>query len=73
VNRLQRQAEIDIQDVISFTVIKETHQEMNVDGLRFDMWALFEYLIASFGLSEGACHRNIEFSVTVYGAKLDAD
>jgi hypothetical protein len=36
-----------------------------VDGVRFDIRALFEYLITSFGLSEGDCHINIEFSVTV--------
>jgi hypothetical protein len=67
VKRLQRQAEIDMQGVISFTVIKETHQETNVDGVRFDMRALFEYLLTSFGLSEDACHRNVEISVTVDG------
>jgi hypothetical protein len=62
-----------MQEVISFTVIKETHQEMNVDGVRFDMGALFEYLITSFGLSEEACHGNVEISVTVDGAKVDAN
>jgi hypothetical protein len=70
---VQRQAEIHMQDVISFTVIKETHQETNVDGVRFDMRALFEYPITSFGLSEDACHRNVEIYVTVDGAKLDAN
>jgi hypothetical protein len=68
VKRVQRQSEIDMQEVISFTVIKETHQETNVDGFRFDMRALFEYLITSFGWSEDACHRNVEISVTVDGA-----
>jgi hypothetical protein len=46
---------------------------MNVDGVRFDMRVLFEYLITSFSLSEDACHRNVEISVTVDGAKLDVD
>jgi hypothetical protein len=73
VKRVQRQAEIDMQEVISFTVIKETRQETNVDGVRFDMQALFDYLITSFGLSEDACHRNVEISVTVDDAKLDAN
>jgi hypothetical protein len=58
VKRLHRQAEIDMQT--------------NVDGVRFDMQALFESLITPFGLSEEACHRNVEISVTVDGAKLDA-
>jgi hypothetical protein len=71
VNRVQRQAEIHMQEVISFTVVKETHQETYVDGVRFDIRALFEYLITSFGLSEDSCHRNIEIYVTVDGAKLD--
>jgi hypothetical protein len=73
VKRVQRQAEIHMQEVIYFTVIKETHQETNVDGVRFDTWALFEYLITSFGLSEDACNRNVEISITVDGAKIDAN
>jgi hypothetical protein len=40
VKRVQKQAEIDMQEVISFTVIKETHQDMNVDVVRFDMRVL---------------------------------
>jgi hypothetical protein len=61
-----------MQEVTYFTVIKETHQEANVDGVSFDMRALFEYLITSFGLSEDVCHRNVEISVTVDGATLNA-
>jgi hypothetical protein len=73
VTRLQRQAEIDIQEVISFNVIKETHQETNVDGVCLNMRALFEYLISSIGLSEEAYHRNVENSVTFDGATLNAN
>jgi hypothetical protein len=60
-----------VQAVISFSLIKDRHQEMMVDGAHFDMQPLFEYLITSLGLSEEACHRNVEISVTVGGAKLD--
>jgi hypothetical protein len=69
--RVQRQAEIDMQEVISFSLIKETHQKTMVDGVRFDMRALFECLITSCGLSEEACHRNVEIYVAFGGAKLD--
>jgi hypothetical protein len=37
------------------------------------MQALFEYLLPSFGLSEEACHRNVNIYVTVDGEKLDAN
>jgi hypothetical protein len=71
VKRVQRKAERDMQELISFTVIKERHQDALVDGVRFDMRALFGYLIESFGFGEDAKHRNVEIAVTVDGARLD--
>jgi hypothetical protein len=74
VKRIQWHAEIDMQEVIIYpTAIKEIHQETDMDGVSFDMRALFEYLLTSFGLSEEACHRNVEIHVTVGGANLDAN
>jgi hypothetical protein len=60
-----------MQEVISVTVIKERHQDALVDGVRFDMGALFECLIESSGLSEDAKHRNVEIAATVDDARLD--
>jgi hypothetical protein len=71
VKRVQRKAERDMQDVVSFAVIKERHQYALVDGVRFNTRACFEYLIESFGLSEDAKHRNVEIAGTVDGARLD--
>jgi hypothetical protein len=71
VKRVQRKAERDMQEVISFTIIKERHQDALVDVVRFDMGALFAYLIEVFGLGRDAKHRNVEIAVMVDGARLD--
>jgi hypothetical protein len=42
-----------------------------IDCIKFDMRALFAYLVKDFGLEEEAHIRNVEISITVDGAKLD--
>jgi hypothetical protein len=71
VKRVQRKAEQDMQEVVSFTVNKERNEDALVDGVFFNMRAIFEYLIEPFSLSEDAEHRNVEISVTVDSARLD--
>jgi hypothetical protein len=56
---------------IRFSVINEMYQDLMVDGVSFDMRALFAYLITSFGLEESAKEGTVGISVTVDGTKLD--
>jgi hypothetical protein len=44
-----------------------------VDGVRFNMLALFAYLFESFGLSKDAKYPYVEIAVTVDGARLDGN
>jgi hypothetical protein len=52
-------------------VIKERLHDNMVDGIQFDMRAIFYYLIESFGLNDYTKVRNVEMYVTMDGAKLD--
>jgi hypothetical protein len=47
-----------MQEVMYVVVIKERRQYAMVDDVRFGMGALVDYLIESFGLSDGEKVRN---------------
>jgi hypothetical protein len=71
VKSVHHQIKKDMSQELSFSVIKERHQELMVDGVSFDMRALIAYLITSFGLEKAAKEGTFEIVVTVDGAKLD--
>jgi hypothetical protein len=71
VKSVHRQIEKDMSQELSFSVIKERHHDLMVDGVSFDIRALFAYLITSFGLEKSATEGTLEIYVTVDGAKLD--
>jgi hypothetical protein len=71
VKGIHRQIEKDMHEEINFEVIKDQDGESVIDGIKFDMRALFTYLVKAFGLEEETKIRNVEISIAVDGAKLD--
>jgi hypothetical protein len=71
VKGIDRQIKKDMHEEINFELIKDQDGESVIDGIKFDMRALFAYLVKAFGLEEEAKIRNVEISITVDGAKLD--
>jgi hypothetical protein len=62
--------EADMQQTIPMTLIEEIHDGEHVDGVKFDVTAIFEYIIEKFGLSEKAKNGTVTIAITIYGAKL---
>jgi hypothetical protein len=71
VKGIHRQIEKDMHGEIHSEVIKDQYGESVIDGIKFDMRSLCDYLVKAFGLEKEAKIRNAEILITVDGAKLD--
>jgi hypothetical protein len=63
--------EADTQQKISMTLIDEIHDGEHADGVKFDVAAIFKYIIEKFGLSEKAKNGTVTIAITIDGAKLE--
>jgi hypothetical protein len=58
-------------DIIPMTVIEEVHDKHLMDGILFDVNALFIHVIDMFGLAEKAMTGTIEIAFIIDGAKFE--
>jgi hypothetical protein len=71
INNVHRQVEADMRQTIPMTLIDEMHDGEHVGGMKFDVAAIFEYVIEKFGLSEKAKNGTLTIAITTDGAKLE--
>jgi hypothetical protein len=65
--------EKEMQKEIELVSIKARDADTTVDGIKFEMRALFAYLIKAFSIGEEVKWHIVEISITVNGAKLDSN
>jgi hypothetical protein len=71
IKNVHGQVEADMQQTIPMTLINEIHDGEHVDGVKFDVAAIFEYIIEKFGLSEKSKNGMVTIDITIDGAKLE--
>jgi hypothetical protein len=71
IKKVHRKVESNMLQIIPMTVIEEVHDTNLVDGVSFDVEALFIHVIKAFGLSEKAQSTNVEIAITIDGAKIE--
>jgi hypothetical protein len=71
IKHVHRQVEADMQQTITMTLIDEIHDSEHVDGVKFDVAAIFEYIIGKFSLSEKAKNGKVTIDITIDGSKLE--
>jgi hypothetical protein len=60
-----------MQHKIPMTLIDEIHDGEHVDGVKFGVAAIFEYIIEKFSLSEKAKNGTVAIAITIDGTKLE--
>jgi hypothetical protein len=66
-----REVEKEMKETVGWKKIREHHENKIIDGIQYDTYKLFTYLVNDFHLGELAKHETVEMAITVHGAKLD--
>jgi hypothetical protein len=71
IKNLHHQVGADMQKTIPMALINTNYDGEYVDGVKFDVAAIFEYIIEKFSLSEKAKNGTVNIAITIDAAKLE--